>query len=306
MDFRPNIIHFSGHGSGTTGLLFEDETGKEQLVTGEALSGLFKECAKYVECVLLNACYSQVQAEEIIQHIDYVIGMNDEIGDKAAIEFAVGFYDALAAYDPQYDEGSPIEFAFNIACNAIDLAGIQQHLIPTIKKNPNASKKSLFNYVTPNNNDWITHDKAIFIKSDNLMSERQLLNFLGYLEATHCFRNSQESSINKFVYFFEETSNQYISEELAQSSQELIIAFQELRTFTNVNFYVFPDRSDNLRGDTQFCLQPGMNIDRTPYAVSQEKMIRYDELKEELYLCTEKIRECYKQYRLLVKKVLII
>ncbi|PPK18672.1 hypothetical protein CV015_01675, partial [Staphylococcus haemolyticus] len=35
LDFRPNIIHFSGHGSGTTGLSFEDETGKEKLVTPE-------------------------------------------------------------------------------------------------------------------------------------------------------------------------------------------------------------------------------------------------------------------------------
>jgi hypothetical protein len=35
---------------------------------------------------------SQVQAEAIAQYIPYVIGMNQAIGDKAAIEFAVGFY----------------------------------------------------------------------------------------------------------------------------------------------------------------------------------------------------------------------
>ena len=41
LDFRPNIIHFSGHGSETEGLSFEDEVGKEKFVTGEALGGIF-------------------------------------------------------------------------------------------------------------------------------------------------------------------------------------------------------------------------------------------------------------------------
>ncbi|MBW4505090.1 MAG: CHAT domain-containing protein [Scytonematopsis contorta HA4267-MV1] len=134
LDFRPNIIHFSGHGTGIQGLCFEDETGYEQMVTGEALAGLFGQFSKPVECVLLNACYSKVQAEVIAEHINYVIGMNDSINDKAAIEFVVGFYDALAAYNPQYDEVSPVEFAFNIAQNAIKLAGVSGESIPELIK----------------------------------------------------------------------------------------------------------------------------------------------------------------------------
>jgi GUN4-like/CHAT domain len=140
LDFRPNIIHFSGHGSGTTGLSFEDETGKEKLVTSVALAGLFGQFAKQVECVVLNACYSEEQAVAIAQHIDYVIGMNAAIGDKAALEFAVGFYDALVAYDPRYDTYSRIEFAFNIACNAIQFAGVSDDSIPIMKKKPHLGK----------------------------------------------------------------------------------------------------------------------------------------------------------------------
>ncbi|MGI2907480.1 GUN4 domain-containing protein [Tolypothrix sp. VBCCA 56010] len=140
LDFRPNIIHFSGHGAGTTGLSFEDETGKEKLVTSVALAGLFGQFAKQVECVVLNACYSEEQALAIAQHIDYVIGMNAAIGDKAALEFAVGFYDALVAYDPRYDTYSRIEFAFNIACNAIQFAGISGDSIPIMKKKPHLGK----------------------------------------------------------------------------------------------------------------------------------------------------------------------
>ncbi|MBW4611140.1 MAG: hypothetical protein KME22_29025 [Hassallia sp. WJT32-NPBG1] len=142
LDFRPNIIHFSGHGSQTEGLSFEDEVGKEKFVTGEALGGLFKLFANHVECVFLNACYSEVQADAIVQHIDYVIGMNQAIADKAALEFSVGFYDALARYEEQYDGDSPIEFAFNVACSSISLAGVGSESIPVLIKNPNPKPRN--------------------------------------------------------------------------------------------------------------------------------------------------------------------
>ncbi len=124
LNFQPNIIHFSGHGAGTKGLCFEDDNKNIQFVAGETLAQLFAQFADKIECVLLNACYSEVQADAIVQEIDYVIGMNAPIGDKAAIKFAVGFYDGLGGYDPQYSKGTPIEFAFNLGCNAIGLAGL--------------------------------------------------------------------------------------------------------------------------------------------------------------------------------------
>ena len=120
----PQIVHFSGHG----------DFGKAQMVSGEALAGLFN-LIDSVECVVLNACYSEVQAKAISQYIPYVIGMSNAIGDKAACEFSVGFYDALGA-------GKTIPFAFNIACNAIQMAGMNdQHLLPVLLTNPNAAQK---------------------------------------------------------------------------------------------------------------------------------------------------------------------
>ncbi|WP_248277542.1 CHAT domain-containing protein [Brasilonema sp. UFV-L1] len=134
LDINPQIIHFSGHGTGDEGLVFEDETGSAKLVDGEALAGLFELFAEQIECVVLNGCYSEVQANAIAQHINYVIGMSKAIGDRAAIEFAVGFYDALGA-------GKPVEFAYKFGCAAIRLAGIPEQLTPTLKKKPlNGSK----------------------------------------------------------------------------------------------------------------------------------------------------------------------
>ena len=127
LDINPSIVHFSGHGTGDEGLVFEDETGQAKLVHGLALAGLFELFASQIECVVLNGCYSEVQANAISQHINYVIGMSKAIGDRAAIEFAVGFYDALGA-------GKPVEFAYKFGCAAIRLAGIPEQLTPTLKK----------------------------------------------------------------------------------------------------------------------------------------------------------------------------
>jgi len=129
LDVGPQIIHFSGHGSGEEGLVFEDEIGNANLINGEALVRLFELFADQVNCVVLNGCYSEVQAKAIAQHILYVIGMNKAIGDRAATEFAVGFYDALGA-------GRSIEFAYKLGCAAIHMAGISEYLTPMLLKKP--------------------------------------------------------------------------------------------------------------------------------------------------------------------------
>ena len=136
LNYEPQIIHFSGHGAGEEGLIFEDNTGQQKLVDAAALAGLFELFASDVECVLLNACYSQIQAKAIAQHINYVIGMSQEIGDKAAIKFAVGFYDALFC-------GKDVEFAYKLGCNAIRVAGIQEHLTPQLLKKEDLQGESI-------------------------------------------------------------------------------------------------------------------------------------------------------------------
>lgn len=143
MEVNPRIVHFSGHGEGEPGLAFEDEMGKPKFVDAAALAGLFELFADRVECVLLNACYSLVQAEAIAQHIPYVIGMSHAIGDRAAVEFAVGFYDALGA-------GRSIEFAYKLGCSAIRMAGVSENLIPGLTTQPD--RKAILHSVSASAN----------------------------------------------------------------------------------------------------------------------------------------------------------
>ncbi len=111
---RPQIVHFCGHGGGDAGLIFASDVGREHLLSTDALANLFRLFASTVECVLLNACYSKVQADSIVDHIAYVIGMQQAIRDDAAIAFSKGFYRAIA-------HDCSIEDAFEFGCNAIEL-----------------------------------------------------------------------------------------------------------------------------------------------------------------------------------------
>ena len=124
---QPQIVHFCGHGLEDGSLLLEDE-GKDKPVTPVALAFLFELHANCVKCVLLNACYSEKPAEAISHHIDYVIGMNNPIQDKAAIEFAKGFYDGLG-YE-LLDNQDIFQRAFDEGLVAAQLESISQGQIP--------------------------------------------------------------------------------------------------------------------------------------------------------------------------------
>lgn len=92
---KPQIVHFCGHGLEDGSLLLEDDGENNKPVVPQGLAALFKQHSNYVKCVLFNACHSVKIADVISEHINYAIGMNQEIGDKVAIVFAQGFYDGL-------------------------------------------------------------------------------------------------------------------------------------------------------------------------------------------------------------------
>ncbi len=135
-DVEPQIVHFSGHGTSTGALCFENVSGQIQPVESSALAAMFKRFATQVNCVVLNACYSEAQAKAIAEYIPFVIGMKQAIGDPAAIAFAIGFYRALGA-------GRSIEEAYEFGCVEIQLHNIPEHLTPVIydKKKTSSSGK---------------------------------------------------------------------------------------------------------------------------------------------------------------------
>jgi CHAT domain len=104
---KPQIIHFSGHGD-TSGIIITNENNQSIVLPLPATERLFKPLKDVVKIVILNSCYSAVQAKSISKYGMYVVGNNLPIGDKAAIDFAKGLYNGLS-------EGKQFEYAFNDA-----------------------------------------------------------------------------------------------------------------------------------------------------------------------------------------------
>ena len=121
--YEPAIVHFSGHGSPTGRIILEDERGEAYPLSVEALARLFDILRGPTECIVLNACYSNAQARALSQIVGRVVGMEKEIGDVSALNFAGGFYLGLAY-------GKDYETAFKLGCNAIDMASLPDATLP--------------------------------------------------------------------------------------------------------------------------------------------------------------------------------
>ena len=123
--YKPDIVHFSGHGSADGSLIFEDASGTAKEVSATALGEMFR-VLKGVRCVVMNACWSDVHASEIAKHVDCVIGMSRSVSDAAAIGFAAGFYGSLG-------DGTSVGEAFDLGKVQIMLDGGDEQRTPQLK-----------------------------------------------------------------------------------------------------------------------------------------------------------------------------
>ena len=162
LDHKPDIVHFSGHGGGEQGLALMADNGEAFLVKVAPLAKLFKALQEifFIDCVFLNACYSDVQAEGIYPYVNYVVGMNQKIGDQAAKQFAIGFYDTLFA-------GQSIKSAFDLGCNAIEMENIPEHLTPILRTKDATTKKAIIQGVPESKSEPI-QPRDINIPFENL------------------------------------------------------------------------------------------------------------------------------------------
>ena len=152
---KPTVVHFSGHrgqrvpgeqrpGIAPTprrdivgdpdvigseqghGLFFQGTDGRAQFVSAHAIEETFGAAGSSVKLVVLNACYSDVQAHALLTHIDCVVGMSGSIRDDAARNFAIGFYGGLG-------ERESITAAYKQGRAAISLEGLPDSERPQLK-----------------------------------------------------------------------------------------------------------------------------------------------------------------------------
>jgi len=122
---KPNIVHFSGHGSADCTIAFQGEDGATRPVAADRLARLLAQFNEELRCVILNACYTKEHGEAVAEHIDCVVGMSSTVSDAAAIRFAAAFYLAIAS-------GYSVADAFEQAKADIELGEMGEDEIPSL------------------------------------------------------------------------------------------------------------------------------------------------------------------------------
>jgi Trypsin-like peptidase domain len=120
-EIEPYIVNISGHEDGVECIALKDKSNNQ----AKLIADLFLHRGNTIKCVVLQGCYSENQAREIVRHIEYVIGISQEIEDNAVIDFLVNFY---------YHVGSKwsIEESYDQSLNHLQRNGGECLLLPII------------------------------------------------------------------------------------------------------------------------------------------------------------------------------
>lgn len=106
--YKPDIVHFSAHGSPSEQIVLNNEHGKPAAISTKALALLFRVMKGNVRVVVMNSCFSARQARAIARFVGCVVGVKLRLADDTAIKFSPRFYEALA-------EGVSVAAAYDAA-----------------------------------------------------------------------------------------------------------------------------------------------------------------------------------------------
>lgn len=115
LEYDPDILHFSGHGYDGA-ILVEREDGTDWLLEGRHLAELFGIFKNRLRCVVLNACYSGLQADSIAHVVGAAVAREEAVPDQAAIVFAEHFYEGLGF-------GRTVRESFELGCWQVKAQG---------------------------------------------------------------------------------------------------------------------------------------------------------------------------------------
>ena len=129
LDVKPTVVHFSASSTASGEICVRDGRGAVVPIPSEALADLFSQFSDRLGCVVLSRCFSEKQAEAIVTHVPYVVGLEQTTSSRAVIAFSKGFYQAIAAQ-------KPVEQAFTLGGIQIRLNGIRDCPNPILARKP--------------------------------------------------------------------------------------------------------------------------------------------------------------------------
>lgn len=110
---EPYIVNISGDEDGIDKLIFETESGNITLQKPEeVIAQFFKHYAQSIKCIILNGCYSDKQAKELVQNIDFIIGISRKLESSKTNKFLGEFYYQLGV-------GRSIKDSYDLGCSLL-------------------------------------------------------------------------------------------------------------------------------------------------------------------------------------------
>jgi MinD-like ATPase involved in chromosome partitioning or flagellar assembly len=171
LENNPDIVHFSGHGSQASTLIFQNEDETTEIVPTDVYADLFK-MSKNIRCVFLNACYSERLAKSMAKQVDCVVGTTTAISDEAATKFAVYFYQGLCF-------GMNLKEAFDLGRSQLLFLNIPEEQMPRLELRSDVNPSQLV----------FVHRRSIYIPSSVQAkdSNGELLNIKRAIEQCEQF-----------------------------------------------------------------------------------------------------------------------
>ena len=137
---KPMVVHFAGSGQQAAnhrpgqglvgdrfgGLFFRGTDGTPRFVASTALQEMFDAAGKSVRLVVLNGCFSELQAEALLLHVDCVVGTRGTVAPTSAMAYASGFFGGLG-------DCESVETAHKHGCAAVSLEGLHDNERPQLK-----------------------------------------------------------------------------------------------------------------------------------------------------------------------------
>jgi hypothetical protein len=142
-EVKPEVVHFSGHGT-QAALVFEDDDAYTKPLTNADLAQLLRISSERIRLAIFNSCDSASHAAIACEHIEAAIGMNEPVDDTAAKTFAGQFYNSIGF-------GKSLADAFDQARLQVKLATGTDSGAPQLHTAPRVNPREIYLVKPPRN-----------------------------------------------------------------------------------------------------------------------------------------------------------
>ncbi len=145
------------------------------------------------------------------------------------------------------------------------------------------------------------HDRAIFGKSQEVMSEGNLNALVDVLWNEDAYHQKQFHAAVGYVEFWGAANHELLSEGLQERCNAMRDSLATLLEFVAQNFF----RADVEDESHRFVMQPRLNVDREGSGKAED-MAKYEAYQEKLYALVESARTSWREFRRAVKQTLVM